>query len=301
MTTLDEYSELAVWRACIFGRAKIGKTALALQLAKIWKLHWFDLEDGVKTALQPHILAPEYRKNVNVFRIPGKQIAPMGVETLLKVTKGGECKICWLHGKVSCPACSKDPNARINSIDINKLGANDCLVIDSSTQLTSETNAAVLGQILSKVDTPEGFVLDKDTGGKDFKYPAATTFILDRIFSTLQTAHFNSIVISHEVMTDRLKDTEPAGKGEKQATDGFDIVFPAAGSRNYSRNFGRFFDILIHLDIVNKTHRANSSTRYSSNVQTGSRAGNIEDMVGADGKTPLPPFEAIVKLFERKK
>lgn len=302
MTTLAEYEQKAVWKMCLFGRAKVGKTALALALAQVWKLHWFDLEDGIKTGLNSGLLPRQYWGNINVFPIPGKQAAPMGIETLLKVVNGGEKRICWNHGKVQCPACEKQEGAIINTIDINKLGKDDCLVIDSTTELSSQAKSASVAFILKDAIEPHQFVMDKDSGGKNFKYPEAVNYMLEKIFSTLQTARFNVIVISHEVMTERLKDTGHVVKqGENQPNDGVETIFPAAGSRNFSRNFGRYFDLLVHVDIVNRRHVAHSSTTYSSNVQTGSRLGrNIEDYVGAD-KKPIPPQEAIVKLFTELK
>lgn len=299
---LDEYEQKATFKGCVFGRAKIGKTALVGQLARIpgARLWWFDLEDGIKTLLKPDVLAPEFRKNITVFRIPSMQSIPMGIETLLKVIKGGECKVCYTHGKVGCVPCSTNPQAIIQRICLQEFTADDWLVIDSVTQLSSDANAAVLKFIFANADTPEKFVLDKDTGGKDFKYPMAVSFMLDRIFSTIQAGNFNCMVISHEVMTERTKDTgHAAGKGENQPSDNVEVIFPAAGSRNFSRNFGKYFDILINLDIVNKKHRAFSSTTYDSRVQTGSRIGNIEDVVDSAGK-PLAPFDAMVKLFAKR-
>lgn len=302
MTTLEQYEAKATHKICVFGRAKVGKTALVSNLARVGKLWWFDLEDGIKTALNPQILPREFWKNINVFRIPSQQAIPMGIETLLKVISGKECKICWTHGKVACQACAKDPAAVINRICLQEFTQDDWLVIDSITQLSSDANAAVLKFIFSQADTPEKFVLDKDTGGKDFKYPMAVTFMLDKIFSTMQASAFNCAVISHEVMTERVKDTgHAAGRGENQPNDNVEMIFPAAGSRNFSRNFGRYFDMLIHCDVVNRKHRAFSSTTYDARVQTGSRLDkNIEEVYAADGKTVLPPDQAIVKLFERK-
>jgi len=298
---LEHYEQKKTHKICVFGRAKVGKTILVSQLAKIGKLWWFDLEDGIKSAMNPALLPKEYWKNIEIFRIPSMQAIPMGIETLLKVIKGNECKICWNHGKVDCVVCSKDPNVVVTPICLQKFTQNDWLVIDSITQLTSDANAAVLKFIFASADTPEKFVLDKDTGGKDFKYPMAVSFMLDRIFSTIQAGNFNCAVISHEVMTERTKDTGHApGKGENQPSDNVEMIFPAAGSRNFSRNFGRYFDMLIHVDIVNRRHRAFSSTTYDSRVQTGSRLEkNIEEVLDAKGQ-PLPPNEAIVKLFERK-
>lgn len=295
---LSDYKPKTTHRLCIFGRAKVGKTALAAQLARIGKLWWFDLEDGIKTALQPSLLPVEFHKNIEVFRIPSMQAIPMGIETLLKVIKGTECIICWTHGKVGCIVCAKDPKAITTRICINEFTRNDWLVLDSSTQLTSDANAAVLKFIFASATDPSDFILSKETGGKDFKYPMAVSFMLDRIFSTMQAGNFNCIVISHEVMTERTKDTgRVVGKGENQPTDDVEMIFPAAGSRNFSRNYGKYFDALIHLDIINKKHRAFSSTTYRQDVQTGSRLPiNIEDVKDEKGNVLLPN-DAIVKLF----
>jgi hypothetical protein len=146
MTTLADYQGKAFWKLCAYGRAKVGKTALLAQLARRFKLKWFDLEDGIKTALNPNILPKEFWGNIEVFRIPSRQDIPMGIETILKVIKGTECKICWLHGKVDCQICVKSGGV-INKICINDFTPDDFLIIDSVTQLSLDANAAVLKAI----------------------------------------------------------------------------------------------------------------------------------------------------------
>lgn len=297
MTTLDEYAPKATYRFCLYGPPKAGKTALAVQLAQLFKLHWFDLEDGIKTALKPGILEQKHWKNINLFPIHSTQQAPMAVETLMKVVKGAECLICWTHGKVSCPVCSKAAGATINRICLNEFTVDDMLVIDSTTKLSVDANFAT-NPVLRAADSPEALVLDKDTGGKDFKYPMAVSFILDRIFGTLESKRINLCVISHEVMTETLKDTgHAAGKGENQPTMGGEKIFPSCGSRNFSRAFGKYFDTLIHCELVNMKHKAFSLSTHDSTSLTGSRLPDIESMVDKDGKV-LPPFEGIVKLVE---
>jgi hypothetical protein len=199
--------------------------------------------------------------------------------------------------------CAKDPTAVINRFCWNELGSNDWLILDSMTQISSDANAAVIHFILKDASTPDDFVLDKSTGGKDFKYPMAISMMLDRICSALQNAPFNAAVISHEVMTEQVKDTGVVVKvGENAPGNDKEVIFPAAGSRNFSRQFGRYFDMLIHLDIVNKRHRAFSSSTYNQGVQTGSRLGfNIEEIATADGKGMLEPFDAIVEMLKRAK
>jgi hypothetical protein len=300
MTTAAEYKQGATWRLCVYGRPKVGKSALVGQLAELFKLHWFDLEDGVKTLLNPQLITPALLNNIELFPIQTSQQNPLSVETLLKVTKGTACNICYKHGKVECQACKKD-NATINRICLNEFTTNDMLVIDSTTQLSVDANFAV-NPVIRQANMPEDFVLDKDTGGKNFKYPMAVSFILDRIFGTIQTLKINCAIISHEIMTEQTKDTgKVVGAGENQPSMGGEVIFPAAGSRNFSRSYGKYFDAIIHVDVINRKHVANSSSVYSGNYQTGSRMPyNIEDMKDAKGNV-LPPQQAIVEMFRRVK
>lgn len=300
MTTLSEYKTKAAHNICCYGRAKTGKTALIGQLARLgYQLHWLDLENGVKTLLKPDMLAPEFHKNVHVYRIPSMQTIPMGIETVLKVMKGTECRICWIHGKVGCQVCSKVDGAEINTLDLSKFTLNDWLVVDSVTQLSNDANSAVLKDFLTKADLPESYIIEADAGVTNFKYPRAVNFMLDKIFSTMQAGNFNCAVISHETMTERLKDTgHKVGKNDNQPNDNVEIVVPTAGSRNFSRNFGRYFDMLIHCDVVNMKHKAQSSSTADTTFQSGSRTVNLEDIKDKDGK-PVPPFEAMLKVFAR--
>lgn len=310
MTNLAEYKEKEAISLCIFGRAKIGKTALAGQIARIGKLWWFDLENGVKTLTRPDMLPIEFHKNINIFRIPSRQDIPMGIETILKVIKGGECFICWDHGKVACSACSvagslggrvAKEGKTINRICLQEFTRDDWLVIDSVTQLSLDAQAASLSFIFKDAEKPENFILDKDTGGKDFKYPMAVGFMLDKIFSTIQSGNFNSISVSHETMIERTVDTgKKVGANAAQPGDSVEIIVPTAGSRNFSRNFGRYFDSLINCDLVNGKFVARSMVSTSSAAQVGSRIGNIEDMKDAKG-VALPAGQALVKLISDRR
>lgn len=299
MTTLAEYQRGATWRLCIYGRPKVGKTALAGQLAKIFRLHWFDLEDGIKTLLKPELLAPELRSNILHYPMQSSQVNPIAVETLLKVTKGTPCIICYKHGKVECFECKKVPNSVTNRICLNEFTVDDMLVIDSTTQLSIDANFAT-NPIIRAAQIPEDFVLGRETGGKDFKYPMAVAFVLDRIFGTIQALKINCAVVSHETMTERTQDTgKVLGKGEAPPGDKVEMLFPSCGSRNFTRSFGKYFDAIIHLDIMNRRHVAYSSTVHAMDKQTGSRMPyNIEDMKDSEGKV-MDPKEAIVEIFRR--
>lgn len=267
---LSDYKEKETNKVLVYGRAKVGKTAFVGKLAEKYKLHWIDLEDGVKTLLNPSLLPAQYHQNIDIVRIPDTQTIPMAIETVLKIIKGGECRICWKHGKVGCVLCSKEPSLTdsFTTIHLDKFTKEDVLVIDSVTQLSlSALNAVIKGELLK----------DNWEYKATFHDYRAQGFMLDRIFGTMQAGNFNCVAISHE----NLVETE----------GGKELITPAAGTRNFSRNFSRYFDSVCYLDIVNKKHKAFSSTVYDGRIITGSRT--AVDVEKDDASS-------VINLFERK-
>jgi hypothetical protein len=280
---LSEYKAKETHRVLAYGRSKTGKDSFIGQLARTGKqLWWFDLEDGIKTLLNPAILPVEFHKNIHVFRIPDNQLVPMAIETMLKVMKGAAVSICWKHGKVACVPCTKD-SAPSERICLNEFGLDDWLVINSVTQLSLSAMYAVI-----KVEMQKDNWEYKPT----FHDYRAQGFMLDRIFSLMQSGNFNCAAVSHEIMIEQIQDT--AGGGGKDAPgNNVETIVPAAGTRNFSRQFGRYFDNIIYLDIVNKKHRAFSSTVHDGRIMTGTRTG-IEIEKLADGS------QNILSLLTRK-
>lgn len=248
----------------IYGPPKSGKTAAIGQLAKKFKLHFIDLEDSVKTLLNPAILPIELRKNINLIRVPDKQTYPMGVETILKIIKGGKSVICHVHGKTSCPSCSKNPDAVTSEIDINALDTrSDIVVIESYSQLAESAMNYIMRDAIVKdnFDAKAGW----DEYGKQGR-------ILERIGSTIQVAPFNIIVSSHETMV--------------EMEDGTKKIVPIGGTSNASKVFGKYFDDIVYCEIVNKSHRLMSSSTAKANVLAGSRSGK-----------DLKPGDTLLDLF----
>jgi len=281
---LSEYEDKETHKVLVYGRAKVGKDAFVGQLARAgYTIWWFDLEDGVKTLLNPEILPVEFHKNIHVIKVPDNQLVPMAVETLLKVIKGKECKICWQHGKVDCQVCSKVLGAPVERICLNEFTNKDWLVINSVTQLSLSAMYAVIKSAIIKDDWEY-----KPT----FHDYRAQGFMLDRIFSIMQSGNFNCVAVSHEIMIEQIQDTSGGG-GEKAPGNNVETIVPAAGTRNFSRQFGRYFDNIVYLDIVNKKHRAFSSTVYDGRIMTGSRTG-IEIEKLAEGT------QNILGLLKRK-
>lgn len=259
---LDDFSQSARTKVLVYGAPKSGKTAIVGKLAEFgFTLHWLDLENGIKTLLNPAILDPKFRKNVNVISVPDHRLYPIAIDTVRDIFRGGLKRICSAHGKVSCPLCIKATDAKHSEIDIAKLGATDILVIDSLSQLA---NSAMNKGILKELQKP---------GGEEYK----RTFVdygvqgalMEQVLSFLQVADINTIAISHEL--------------ESESLEGREKIVPVAGTRNFSLTSAKYFDTVVHCAIVNKQHRAFSSSTYSPTIITGSRlAIDIDEKKGGE-------------------
>lgn len=262
---LSNYKEQSARHILVYGPPKSGKTAAIGKLAEKYKLWYFDLEDSVKTLLNPEVCNPAWLDNIELFRIPDKQTYPMGIETMLKVLKGGKSTVCYEHGKVSCPQCVKLPDASQAVIDIAALdNAKDIVVIDSYSQLAESAMNYIMRDAIAKdnFDAKAGW----DEYGKQGR-------ILERIGSTIQVAPFNIIVVSHETMV--------------EMEDGTKKIVPIGGTSNASKVFAKYFDDVVYCEIVNKSHRLVSSSTAKANVLAGSRSGK-----------DLKPGDTLLKLFE---
>lgn len=245
---LNDYKDSARTKVIVYGAPKSGKTALVGKLAEKFKLHWFDLENGVKTLLNPAILDPKYRENVNVISIPDHRLYPVAIDTVRDVLRGGPKKICNAHGKINCPLCAKS-GAPVTEIDVLKFGADEILVIDSLTQLS---NSAMNKATLKEITKPGGEEYRQTYG--DYSMQAA---LLDQVLSFIQVIDVNVVMISHET--------------DCETVEGKERIVPVAGTRNFSRTVAKYFDSVVHCNIINKQHRAFASTSYSPTILTGSR------------------------------
>lgn len=264
---LDDYSTATRTKVLVFGPPKSGKTALVGKLASDFTLYYFDLESGIKTLLNPTLLDPKFRRNINVINIPDHKLYPVAIDTLRTVFRGGLKKICTTHGAVSCPVCAKVPTATATEIDIAKLGATDIVVIDSMSQLArSAMNKATLKEI-------------SKPGGEEYKATftdyAMQGALMEQILSLIQVIDLNVIVISHEL--------------ESESLEGREKIVPVAGTRNFSLTVAKYFDSVIYCTVVNKAHRAFGSSTYSPTIVTGSRL-PIDIDNGKEGAVSLLPL-----------
>lgn len=268
---LDELSTDKRTKVLVYGPPKSGKTALVGKLASDYKLHYFDLESGISTLLNPAILAPEFRKNISVINIPDHKFYPIAIDTLRDVFRGGAKKICTTHGKHNCPLCAKIPTATFSEINIATLGPSDIVVIDSMSQLArSAMNKATLKETMK----PDG-----ESYKQTYADYAMQGALMEQLLSLIQVIDLNVVVISHEL--------------ESESLEGREKIVPVAGTRNFSLTVAKYFDTVIYCTVLNKQHRAFGSSTYSPTIVTGSRL-PIDIDNGKEGAVSLLP------LFKRK-
>lgn len=252
---LTDYQQKAARKILVYGPPKSGKTDLVGQLAEKYKLHWLDFEDGVKTLLHSPRMKKEWFSNVELYSIPDTQTLPIAVDTVLRIVKGGDVNICQMHGAVNCLKCTKEGAPFNPTINVGNFSNDDVLVMDSVSQLSSSCMNHIMKAAIQK---------DMATNAGDIKPGwdeyAKQGFIMNRIFSIIQHAPFNVVCISHE----QLVEMEEPGKKK---------LVPIGGTSEFSKTFAKYFDDIVYCDIVNKKHKAASSTTYSSNIVLGSRTG----------------------------
>ena len=269
MPRLDQTTQSAIKRFMIYGAPKSGKTLLAGGLAARYTLWWFDLENGHDTLYQ---LPQEWQKNINLIKIPDTRDFPIAAETCLKVVRARNAiSICEQHGKVACQICKRD-EAPITIFDPSTFTDKDIVVFDSSTQLSNS--------IIAHITKNKGddYKLERDDWGNLGK-------LLDIFFSQIQNSPYHVVVTSHEI-------------NAKLEEKGKESLVPVAGTRNFSRNVGRYFDEVIYCQRKNKKHVFASSTSYNSNILTGSRH-NVA-LENSDSPTLLQIFDAITPEPEKQ-
>lgn len=228
-------------RICVYGAPKSGKTQLVSQLSSNFDLLWFDLEQGYNTLRK---LPPAMQDRIELVKIPDSKNYPIAVETMLKVVSGAAVEICEAHGKVACAICKKD-SAPMLLVNLSKLPPTTLLVVDSLTQLAnSAMNFITRGK-------PDDYKVEWD----DYRKQGA---LMERFLSSIQNAPYNLVCITHEA--------------EIEQEDGRKKLMPVSGTSNFSRNTARYFDDVVYCELKNRKHVAASSTIYSNNILTGSRA-----------------------------
>lgn len=251
---LTEYPDVQRTKVIVYGEPFSGKTALVGQLAKKFQLKWFDVNNGIKTLLNPDILDPQYRKNISVFNIPDHKDNPIAVDVFRKLFRGGPRKYCYNHGVDRCPICSRTAGLKwSDEIDLAKFTKDDILVIDSWTDVVNSTLHKVIKKEYTKDD-------EYKPTWDDWRLQGA---YLDEVLGKVQVANINICIISHDV------DVEKDEKKEK--------IVPVGGTRNFSKTMGKYFDAAVYVQRLNKAHKAYSGTTWNNTHLTGNRSGvNLE-------------------------
>lgn len=263
-------------KVLIYGATKSGKTQLAGTLSKKFRLHWFDFENGYKTLLK---LPMEQKKNILLTRMQDSHTDHAAIDLAIDVALHFESKVslplkyCASHGKKVCKECSANENAVWRTFDKTKLTTDDIIVFDSATQLS--TSAMHMAMKKFKRNSFEGVKADYDT----FMFQGN---VLDRVFNAIQGCNSHIVVISHE---NGIEDTE----GKEQ-------LFPVAGTRNFSRSFGRYFDHVVRLYKKNGEHATGSKTTSFRAALAGSRL----DIDITNDLLPLFDPEVLKKIAEEK-
>jgi nucleoside-triphosphatase THEP1 len=240
MAKLNQLAQTQEQRVIVFGPPKVGKTELAGKLAEKYKILFFSLENGHSTLFK---LPPEFQDRIEVINIRDSKEYPIAIETMLKVIKGKEVKICVAHSKVACPICTKN-GAAVERVCLDEIGPDTIVVIDSITQLVLSAIAHITK------NQPDDYKLQLDDWGN-------LKQLMEKFLSQVQVAKYNIVCISHEE--------------EVKFEDGRVKIVPVGGSSNSSRNTAKYFDHVVYANVVNKKHVVGSATDYSTTVLTGSR------------------------------
>jgi len=260
MAALTSMKEDLTQRVIVYGPPKSGKTELVSKLAMKYKLLWVDMERGFTPLFK---LPVEAQERVRVITIPDTKDNPVAVRTLLKMVTGEAGTVCEKHGEWKCAVCARNTEAQFESVQLRGLGADTVVVFDSLTQLVDSALNHVRGSKMA------------DTDKSEWDHWAAQGALISKILGTLQQLGINVVVISHDV--------------EVEQEDGTICLVPVSGTRNASRNTGRFFDHVLYLRVQNMKHKVGSATTYLNKILTGSRLDiEIESMEEA---TLLPFFD----------
>lgn len=255
----------------IYGAPKTGKTAMVAELAnKGYTIHNLDLERGA--GIFELVVEEANLNNVNIYTVEDTPSKPNAIKTVSKVFDAvGPISFCQAHGVVACPDCKRTYGDAVpkETIDTSTFGPKDVLLIDSLTQLS---NSAIVHS--------KGNSVVLSTKKAEWDDYSAQGQLLDFVLAKAQAAPYHTIFISHEATI------EQEDKSEK--------IMPIGGTRNYSKNLGRFFDHVVYCQIKNLRHQQISGTTENAKIIAGSRT-NVSLSDGATLADLLNPSEELRK------
>lgn len=268
MVQLTKANDSVYERVLVTGLSGVGKTTLVSKLAEKFNLIWIDVENGKSTLFK---LPREYQERINLISIPDSAAFPVAAATLLELFKKSKASICVAHGKTDCALCKKS-GADVDVVDFTTMDkANTIVVVDTVTQVSH----SILAHLMRDRDVTAKPERD-DWGGlrKHTEYLA----------SQWQAADYNLVGIAHLI--------------EATLEDGKTKLVPNFGSAAMSAEFAKFFSHVVYLDIVNKKHKAFSSSTYSSTVLTKSRTDFLIESLPEPSLLPIFEKSAEVRKEE---
>jgi hypothetical protein len=185
-------------------------------------------------------------QHLNIIVLPDTKDFPIAIKTCLKIVTGAEVHICDAHGAVDCSTCKRS-NSPVTALCANSFGPKDILVFDHLGQLANSAMSQV-------------FIKGKkgDDDKPEWEDYAKQGTLMDRFLTNIQQATYNVICITHVC--------------ETEMEDGTKRLVPLVGTTNFSRNVGKYFDHMIHCQVLNRGHKFGSSTGYATKILTGSRS-----------------------------
>lgn len=273
---LNQFAELTTAEgpqsAMLFGPPRAGKTTLAAQLARQYNVLWIDIEKGAQTLLSA--VPREFWHRFHIIQVDDTQDNPNAIKTVGKLfCTPAKHKVCSAHGVIGCMDCVKN-KAAMEEFNLYELDTSWVVVVDSVTQLSDSALAHSLG----KVDWDDKKKAEFDNWDRQ-------GLLLKNILTSQKRLRCHRVFISHEE--------------ELEQEDGTKLLTPKAGTRNFSRMVGRYFDHLIYVHIKNNKHTATSSSTAHPKYLTGSR-NNVKLEAGDDicnlFKAKIQPFDAKVAI-----
>lgn len=239
---LDDLAAREPQHVMVFGDSKSGKSTLVSELAEAgFNLIWLSLDNGHRVLYK---LSPEARKRIEIIVFPDTRDFPVAADVCSKLLKGDKVLLCHMHGLNNCSVCKRNelPSTEYCFKD---LPLDTIVVLDHATQLTDSCIANITK------GKPVDYKLQIDDWG-------SLRFNMLSMMGHVQHAPFNIICLAQAM--------------ESEMEDGKHKIVPYVGSREFGKSVGSYFDHIVYTEVVNRKHKAGSSTSYSASILTGSRS-----------------------------
>lgn len=233
----------------IFGDPKTGKSTLVSKLLlQGFRLTWISMDNGHEVIFKLPIPPTILDERLDLIVIPDTRENPIAIGTCRKIMTGAALQICFLHGRVDCPVCTRNKEGS-SRVCLSEAEPRDIFVFDHAGQIATSCMNAILKNTKGGMD--DDFKVEWD------QYRQQGT-VLEGFYTNIQQSLANIIVITHNC--------------ETEMEDGKKKLVPLIGTVPFSRNSGKYFDHMIYCEMGSGAHKFASSSIYKSSVVTGSRS-----------------------------